>query len=186
MGVFVGRIQYAPTAGETSKRASFFYTPRWMAPKCAAFYSYPERITPKFDPFYSHPLWRASKFDPFPDSPPMRVFVGRIQYAPTAGATSKRSSFFYIPRWRTPKCAAFYSYPERSTPKFDPFYSHPLWRTSKFDPFPDSPPMGGVCEAYSIRPYSRCNLKTRSIFLHPTMEDSKMRRVLILSGTEYP
>ena len=65
MGVFVGRIQYAPTAGETPKRDPFFFTPRWSAPK----------------------------FDPFPDSPPMGVFVGRIQYAPTAGATSKRDPF---------------------------------------------------------------------------------------------
>ena len=79
MGVFVGRIQYAPTAGATPKRDPFFCAPRWMPPKCAAFYSYPKRMAPKFDPF--------------PDSPPMRVFVGRIQYAPTADATSKRDPF---------------------------------------------------------------------------------------------
>ena len=103
MGVFVGRIQYAPTAGATPKRASFFYTPRWRTPKCAAFYSYPERSTPKFDPFCSYPSWRASKFDPFPDSPPMGVFVGRIQYVPTAGETSKRDPFWDSPRWMTPK-----------------------------------------------------------------------------------
>ena len=30
------------------------------------------------------------------------------------------------------------------------------------------------------------DFKMRLIFLHPTMENSKMRRVLLISGTEYP
>ena len=32
-------------------------------------------------------------------------------------------------------------------------------------------PDGGVCGAYSIRPYSRCNLKTRSILGLFVMDD---------------
>ena len=43
---------------------------------------------------YAPTAGETSKRDPFPDSPPMGVFVGRIQYAPTAGATSKRDPFW--------------------------------------------------------------------------------------------
>ena len=38
-------------------------------------------------------------------------------------------------------------------------------------------PDGGVCGAYSIRPYSRCNLKTRSIQGHYIIESYKMDQI---------
>ena len=121
MGVFVGRIQYAPTADTTSKRDPFFCAPRWMTPKRAAFYSYPERSTPKFDPF--------------PDSPPMGVFVGRIQYAPTAGATLKRDPFSDSSRWMTPKRGPFWDSLLWRVPKRGPFRVALSWICPKRGPF---------------------------------------------------
>ena len=39
-------------------------------------------------------------------------------------------------------------------------------------------PDGGVCGAYSIRPYSRCNLKTRSISGLSAIDGPKTRSIL--------